>query len=87
MEKNKMINYKSLKSSNSISLAKDSDTNKITLTKKCFDINTGKAIDDIVTEIQLKSIENDIANYKNQVTKLEEKIADWEELEKDIKAL
>ena len=82
-----MINYKSLKSSKLVSLAKDSDTNKITLTKKCFDMNTGKAIDDIVTEIQLESIENNIASYKNQITKLEEKIDDYEELEKDIKGL
>ena len=41
----------------------------------------------MVTKIQLTAIENDIASYKSQVTALEEKIADWEELEKDIKAL
>ena len=82
-----MLNYKTLKSSSVVSLAKDSDTSEITLTKKCFDANTGKAVDDMVTKIQLTAIENDIASYKSQVTALEEKIADWEELEKDIKAL
>ena len=82
-----MLNYKTLKSSSVVSLAKDSDTSEITLTKKCFDINTGKAADDMVTKIQLTAIENDIASYKSQVTALEEKIADCEELEKDIKAL
>ena len=82
-----MLNYKALKTASVVSLAKDSDTSEITLSKKCFDVNTGKAADDMVTKIQLTAIENDIASYKSQVTALEERIADWEELEKDIKAL
>ena len=54
---------------------------------KKFDPNTGEAQDDHVRAYSLLDVKSKIDDCKSEVTKIQAKQADWEELEKDLKAL
>jgi len=54
---------------------------------KCYDAQTGEAQDDLITTYNLVSVAREIANIKKDVVKMEAEQADWELLEKDLKAL
>ena len=54
---------------------------------KCYDAQTGEAKDDSITTYSLSEVKREIERCKRDVTGIEAKQADWEELEKDLKAL
>ena len=54
---------------------------------KCYDAQTGEAKDDSVDAYTLSQVKREIERCKSEVTGIEAKQADWEELEKDLKAL
>ena len=54
---------------------------------KCYSSTTGEAQDDSVKSYSLSEVKREIDHCKSQVTKLEAKQAEWEQLETDLKAL
>jgi len=54
---------------------------------KRYDPNTGEAQSDSVKAYRLLDVKSEIDHCKSEVTKIQAKQADWEELEKDLKAL
>ena len=54
---------------------------------KSYDPSTGEAQDDIVRAYSLSDVKREIDHCKSQVTRLEAEQAEWEQLEKDLKAL
>ena len=61
--------------------------NELQLVQKRYDSNSGKALDDSVQSISLSSVASDISRVKADISRLQDEQADWEELEKDLKAL
>ena len=54
---------------------------------KSYDAQTGEAKDDIVTSYRLSDVKREIDRCKSEVTEIQAKQSDLEELEKDLKAL
>ena len=54
---------------------------------KCYDHQTGEAQDDSVSAYSLSEVKREIDRCKSDVKEIEAKQAEWEELEKDLKAL
>ena len=54
---------------------------------KSYNSQTGEAQDDSVKAYSLSEVKREIDHCKSQVTKLEAKQAEWEQLETDLKAL
>ena len=54
---------------------------------KSYHPQTGEAQDDSVKAYSLSEVKREIDHCKSQVTKLEAKQAEWEQLETDLKAL
>jgi len=54
---------------------------------KCYNAQTGEAQDDLVRAYSLSDVKYEIDRCKSKVTEIETKQADWEQLEKDLKAL
>tara|TARA_R100000781_G_C3989515_1_gene96420 strand:+ start:124 stop:447 length:324 start_codon:yes stop_codon:yes gene_type:complete len=54
---------------------------------KRYHPNTGEAQSDSVKAYRLLDVKSKIDDCKSEVTKIQAKQADWEELEKDLKAL
>ena len=54
---------------------------------KCYDAQTGEAQDDSVKVYRLSNVKEEIDRCKLDVTEIEAKQAEWEQLEKDLKAL
>ena len=54
---------------------------------KKYDPDTGEAQDDSVRAYSLSQVKSEIDHCKSQVTRLEAEQAEWEQLEKDLKAL
>jgi len=97
-----MHNYKALKSASKVSVQKvkvvdqaaDEDAGikersheELQVVCKCYDAQTGEAKDDSVRTYRLSEVEREIASCKSEVTEIQAKQADLEELEKDLKAL
>jgi len=97
-----MNNYKALKSAGKVSVAKakvidraaDKDAGieersheELQVVCKCYDAQTGEAKDDSVRAYLLSEVKREIDCCKSDVKEIESKQADWEELEKDLKAL
>ena len=60
---------------------------ELQLVKKQFDPNSGKALDDSVQSYNLSDVANQIQQCKDRASEAQAEQADWEELEKDLKAL
>jgi len=60
---------------------------ELQVTVKKYHPDTGAELDDKVREYKLTSVASEIASCKSQVTKIEAEQAEWELLEKDLKAL
>ena len=60
---------------------------ELQVTVKKYHPDTGAELDDKVRGYKLKEVASEIDSCKSQVTKIEAEQADWEELEKDLKAL
>ena len=97
-----MHNYKALKSASKASVQKvkvvdmaaDEDAGveeqsheEIQLVMKYYNPSTGEAQDDIVKACSISGVSRDIARCKAEITSIQAKQADLEELEKDLKAL
>ena len=60
---------------------------ELQLVKKQFDSNNGKALDDSVQSYSLSQVASEIEQCKSRASQAQAEQADWEELEKDLKAL
>ena len=97
-----MHNYKALKSASKVSVRKQkvvdiaADKDKgieeesheeLQLVSKKYDSNTGESKDDSVRTRSLAGVKREIAHCKADIVKIEAHQAEWEQLEKDLKAL
>ena len=98
-----MVNYKVLKSAGKVSVKKqdaadavhnDDGSLKTSAVKeelqvvcKRYDYATGESLDDVVKAFGLAEVSLEINRLKADISKLQSQQADWEELEKDLKAL
>jgi hypothetical protein len=60
---------------------------ELQLVKKQFDPSSGKALDDSVKSCSLSDVANQIQQCKDRASEAQAEQADWEQLEKDLKAL
>ena len=60
---------------------------ELQLVRKQFDPSSGKALDDSVQSYNLSDVANQIQQCKDRASEAQAEQADWEELEKDLKAL
>tara|TARA_Y100001963_G_scaffold108431_1_gene149889 strand:+ start:3983 stop:4306 length:324 start_codon:yes stop_codon:yes gene_type:complete len=60
---------------------------ELQLVRKQYDSNSGKAMDDSVRSYSLGEVANEIQRCKDKASEAKAEQADWEELEKDLKAL
>ena len=60
---------------------------ELQLVQKRFDPSNGKALDDSVQSCSLSDVANQIQQCKDRASEAQAEQADWEELEKDLKAL
>ena len=60
---------------------------ELQLVKKQWDASSGKALDDSVQSFSLEEVAREIQYCKDRASEAKAEQADWEELEKDLKAL
>ena len=60
---------------------------ELQLVKKQFDQNSGEALSDAIQSYSLSDVAREIQSCKDRVSEAQAEQADWEELEKDLKAL
>ena len=60
---------------------------ELQLVQKRWDSNSGKALDDAVSSWSLEDVAREIQQCKDRASEAQAEQADWEELEKDLKAL
>jgi hypothetical protein len=97
-----MHNYKALKSASKVSVRKqkvvdiaaDEDAGieehsheELQVVCKCYDPHTGEAKDDSVMAYSLLEVKREIDHCKSEVASIQDKQADLEQLETDLKAL
>ena len=70
-----------------IRAVKERSHEELQVTRKRYDAQTGEAQDDSVRAYSLSEVKREIDRCKSDVKEIEAKQADWEELEKDLKAL
>ena len=70
-----------------IRAVKERSHEELQVTCKCYDAQTGEAKDDSVKAYSLSEVKREIDRCKSEVTEIEAKQSEWEELEKDLKAL
>ena len=60
---------------------------ELQVVKKCFDSDTGAALDDSIRSYSLAEVKREVDSCKSQVVRIQEQQAEWVQLEKDLKAL
>ena len=83
-------NYVSLKSKSAVSFSKADDSDGVTryyLTQKRWDSETGTALADQKSEVQLNHYENEKSHIENEIAELTKSKDALTEIIKDIKAL
>ena len=60
---------------------------ELQLVRKQWDASSGKALDDAVSSFSLEQVALEIQSCKDRASEAQAEQADWEELEKDLKAL
>ena len=60
---------------------------ELQVVKKCFDADTGEAQADSVRSYSLAEVKREVDRCKSDIAKCEDQQGEWEELEKDLKAL
>ena len=60
---------------------------ELQLVQKRYDSNSGKALDDSVQSYSLSQVASEIEQCKSRASEAQAEQADWEQLEKDLKAL
>ena len=93
VKKTKVVDYPA------VSEVKDDDGNvvrqaqaeqshdELQLVRKQWDASSGKALDDAVQSYSLEDVARQIQFCKDRASEAQAEQADWEELEKDLKAL
>ena len=84
-----MHNYKALKTASKVSVRKQDVGGKEELqaVSKSYDYQTGEALDDSVKAYSLSDVKREIDHCKAEVTAIQAKQSDLEQLETDLKAL
>ena len=98
-----MQNYKALKAASKVSVRKqeavdavhnedgsvktEAVVEELQVVSKRWDSDTGESLDDYVREYRLIDISRDIDRCKSEVSSIQSRQADLEQLEKDLKAL
>ena len=65
----------------------EASRDELQLIQKRWDSNSGKALDDLVQPFTLEQVAREIQSCKDRASEAQAEQADWEELEKDLKAL
>ena len=60
---------------------------ELQVVKKCFDADTGEAQDDSIRAYSLSDVKREVDRCKSDVARIQADLAEWEQLEKDLKAL
>ena len=60
---------------------------ELQLVCKKYDSQTGETLDDSVRTYTLLDVKREVDNCKSEVARIQSEQADWEQLEKDLKAL
>jgi hypothetical protein len=60
---------------------------ELQVVKKCFDADTGEAQDDSIRAYSLSDVKREVDRCKSDVARIQADQAEWEQLEKDLKAL
>ena len=60
---------------------------ELQLVRKQFDPSSGKALDDSIQSYSLSEVASQIQQCKDRASEAQAEQADWEQLEKDLKAL
>ena len=60
---------------------------ELQVVKKCFNTDTGVAMDDSVKSYSLSEVKGEIDRCKSEVVKQQADQGEWEQLETDLKAL
>ena len=60
---------------------------ELQVVKKCFDADTGEAMDDSIRAYSLSQVKSEVDRCKSDVARIQEQQAEWVQLEKDLKAL
>jgi hypothetical protein len=60
---------------------------ELQLVRKQWDSSSGKALDDAIQSFSLDQVASEIQSCKDRASQAQAEQADWEELEKDLKAL
>tara|TARA_Y100000592_G_scaffold76188_1_gene119190 strand:- start:5893 stop:6216 length:324 start_codon:yes stop_codon:yes gene_type:complete len=93
VKKTKVVDYPA------VSEVKDDDGNvvreaqaeqshdELQLVRKQWDASSGKALDNAVQSYSLEQVAREIQSCKDRASEAQAEQADWEELEKDLKAL
>ena len=98
-----MQNYKALKASSKVSVRKQEAADavynddgsiktaevfeELQIVSKSYDPSTGQENDDVVSRVSISSVSSDIDRCKSEVSSIQSRQADLEQLEKDLKAL
>ena len=98
-----MQNYKALKASSKVSVRKQEAADavynddgsiktaevfeELQIVSKSYDPSTGQENDDVVSRVSISSVSSDIDRCKSEVSSIQARQADLEQLEKDLKAL
>ena len=97
-----MHKYKALKAASKVSVRKqkvvdrpaDEDAGRaeesheeLQVVKKMYDADTGEAMDDSIRAYSLSDVKREVDRCKSDVARIQADQAEWEQLEKDLKAL
>ena len=98
-----MRNYKALKAASKVSVRKQEAADavynedgsvkteaveeQLQVVSKRWDSDTGESLDDDVKVYSLEDISSQISRCKSEVSSTQARQAEWEQLEKDLKAL
>ena len=68
--------------------AQDAETREVLqIVSKAYNPNTGEAKDDVEKTVDINMIDTEITSFKAQISSLQSKQADFEQLKKDLEAL
>ena len=95
-----MRNYKALKAASKVSVRKvkivdraaegdrvEESHDDLQVVKKCYNSDTGVAVDDSIQTYSLSEVKSEIDRCKSEITKQQAAQEEWEALETDLKAL
>ena len=60
---------------------------ELQVVKKMYDADTGEAQDDSIRAYSLSDVKREVDRCKSEISRCEDQQGEWEELEKDLKAL